>query len=173
MTPERWLQIDKVLQAALERPESQRAAFLDEACGGDEALRKEVESLLGFDERAQHFMEAPALEEVANGLVEDSAEPTAHKRLCPRRRAAYPVGTSTWVTAHEVWQNASQSRPFVLRAPRPRANPLSLIQIDILSHASHASPLSHFGVVVSYPGERYGNRPTAHSLGPKDTPASD
>jgi len=30
--PERWQQIDKILEAALEREESERSAFLDEAC---------------------------------------------------------------------------------------------------------------------------------------------
>ncbi len=74
MTPERWQQIDKVLQAALERPSTQRAAFLDEACAGDEALRKEVESLIRFQERPGTFMEAPALEEAADWLAREKAE---------------------------------------------------------------------------------------------------
>jgi eukaryotic-like serine/threonine-protein kinase len=59
MTPERWQQIDKVLQAALERSEDQRPGFLDEACAGDEALRKEVDSLMGFHQRAA--LETPTL----------------------------------------------------------------------------------------------------------------
>ncbi len=75
MTPERWQQIDKVLQAALEHPQNQRADFLDEACVGDESLRKEVESLIGFHERATSFIEAPALEAAARALAEDETEP--------------------------------------------------------------------------------------------------
>ncbi len=71
MTPERWQQIDRVLQAALERPEDQRAGFLDETCAGDEALRKEVESLVSCHERATSFMETPALETAARWLAED------------------------------------------------------------------------------------------------------
>lgn len=46
MTPERWGRIEELYHAALERPEEQRAGFLDEACGGDQELRGEVESLL-------------------------------------------------------------------------------------------------------------------------------
>jgi len=34
MNPDRWREIERLCQAALERPESQRAAFLDEACAG-------------------------------------------------------------------------------------------------------------------------------------------
>jgi len=46
MHPERWRQIDEVYNSALERRAEERSAFLDEACGGDEELRREVESLL-------------------------------------------------------------------------------------------------------------------------------
>ncbi len=59
MKPERWHQIDKILEAALEQEESERSAFLDEACAGDESLRKEVESLLLAHNRAGDFMEEP------------------------------------------------------------------------------------------------------------------
>jgi serine/threonine protein kinase/tetratricopeptide (TPR) repeat protein/TolB-like protein len=76
VTPERWQQIDKVLQAALERPQDQRTGFLDKECAGDEALRKEVESLIGFHERATTFMEAPPLDVAALGtLAEDPTGP--------------------------------------------------------------------------------------------------
>lgn len=46
MTPERWEQVERLYHAALERETSQRAAFLREACFGDDALRTEVQSLL-------------------------------------------------------------------------------------------------------------------------------
>ena len=52
----------------------QRAAFLEEACAGDEELQREVESLLAFEQRAESFIEAPpatALEEAALGLAAD------------------------------------------------------------------------------------------------------
>ena len=39
-----------VFLAALDRPASERAAFLAEACGDDTALRQEAESLLEFHE---------------------------------------------------------------------------------------------------------------------------
>ena len=48
----RWEQVEKLCQAALELEETRRAAFLEEACAGDEELRREVESLLRFDSAA-------------------------------------------------------------------------------------------------------------------------
>ncbi len=62
MKPERYQKIDEVFQAALERDADQRAAFLDEACAGDPALRRKVEALLASDQQAQTFIEAPAFE---------------------------------------------------------------------------------------------------------------
>ena len=41
MKPERWQQIDKLLEAALEREEGERSAFLEKACAGDESLQKD------------------------------------------------------------------------------------------------------------------------------------
>jgi len=46
MTPERLRQIEDLFHRALEKHESQRAAFLHDACAGDDSVRREVESLL-------------------------------------------------------------------------------------------------------------------------------
>ena len=58
MTPERFQQIDDILQRTLARPAAERDVFLDEACAGDTDLRREVESLLAFDE-ADDFLDRP------------------------------------------------------------------------------------------------------------------
>jgi hypothetical protein len=46
MDSDRWKQVDGLLQSALERPPEERDAFLRHACAGDEALDREVRSLL-------------------------------------------------------------------------------------------------------------------------------
>ena len=46
MNRDRFAEIDRVCQGALDRDPAERAAFLDEACGGDANLRAEVETLL-------------------------------------------------------------------------------------------------------------------------------
>jgi hypothetical protein len=46
MPPDRWRQIEDIFHAALERESGVRQAFLDDACGGDEALRRRVEASL-------------------------------------------------------------------------------------------------------------------------------
>src|SRR5437879_3958847 len=48
-----------VLNAALELRPAERAAYLDQACAGDAALRQQVEALLLSHEQAEGFLEAP------------------------------------------------------------------------------------------------------------------
>ncbi len=74
MTPERWQQIEQLYHSALERKANERAAFLAEACADDEALRREVESLLRCDARAENFIEAPALEVAAQWHAEEQTQ---------------------------------------------------------------------------------------------------
>ena len=74
MTSDRWEQIERTCQAALELEESQRAAFLDQACAGDAELRREVESLLQFDTRGDRFIEEPAVEVAAKMIAREKPE---------------------------------------------------------------------------------------------------
>jgi serine/threonine protein kinase/WD40 repeat protein len=46
MDPERWRKIERIFHDALDADDSRRASVVEAACGGDEALRREVESLL-------------------------------------------------------------------------------------------------------------------------------
>ncbi len=74
MTPERWQQIDNLLQAVIERPLAEREALLAKACSEDKSLRQAVESLLSFQEIAESFLERPALEEAAELFSESQTE---------------------------------------------------------------------------------------------------
>ena len=73
MTPERWQQIDQLLDAALQRNAEERGLFLTDVCAGDESLRREVESLLAAHNRAATFIEAspPVAAEV---ITDDQAK---------------------------------------------------------------------------------------------------
>ncbi|MGH9766506.1 MAG: protein kinase domain-containing protein [Blastocatellia bacterium] len=57
MTPERWRQAQQLFEAALEFDADGRAAFLAVACGEEETLRREVESLLAADDQADGFLD--------------------------------------------------------------------------------------------------------------------
>jgi eukaryotic-like serine/threonine-protein kinase len=68
MDEQRWRRIDTIFKSALELPTAERAAFLEAACAGDPSLRREVESLIDH-ERAEDFLDSPAVEEAARLLA--------------------------------------------------------------------------------------------------------
>jgi eukaryotic-like serine/threonine-protein kinase len=76
MKPERWQEIERLFNATLEQKPEKRAAFLAEACAGDESIRKEVERLLALKSEAEGFIEKPAIEMAAKEMAE--AEATAN-----------------------------------------------------------------------------------------------
>ena len=57
-TPERWARIERLYHEALVCAAPERASFLADACTGDEALRREIESLLEHDGGAA-FLSTP------------------------------------------------------------------------------------------------------------------
>ena len=58
--------VEAIFFAALEKDESQRAAYLDEACAGDPDLRRRVERLLAAHPRVGSFLEQPAVAQAAD-----------------------------------------------------------------------------------------------------------
>ena len=85
MTSNRWEQINRIYDAALEVAEAERPAFLERNCQGDEELRREVESLLAYDKQAQQFIDRPALQLAAEKL---SNEPPS---LIGRKLGPYQI----------------------------------------------------------------------------------
>ena len=69
---DRWQQVSRLYHDVLGRAEEERAAFLHEACGDDEALRREVESLLAHERSAEGFLSGPAVD-VAAKLIHDES----------------------------------------------------------------------------------------------------
>jgi len=74
MKPEHWKRLDELFHSALERTPVERAAFLDEACAGDQSLRKQVEASLAAHEEAGSFAETRAMKVEARGVANDQAK---------------------------------------------------------------------------------------------------
>ena len=60
MSTDRWQQVEDLCHAALACPAEERRPFLVKACEGDEALLREVESLIATESIAEGFMNVPA-----------------------------------------------------------------------------------------------------------------
>ncbi len=73
MDADRWRQISHLCHEAQALADEDRSAFLDSACGGDDALRHEVESLLR-DRRTDSFLASPPAEALVD-LIHPDAKP--------------------------------------------------------------------------------------------------
>jgi eukaryotic-like serine/threonine-protein kinase len=75
MTSEQWQQMKELLVQALELPSEKRRAFLDQACGADHALRREIDALLSEEKViASNFLQSrPGLGGFGN-LVENTGD---------------------------------------------------------------------------------------------------
>src|SRR5262245_24627405 len=73
MKPERWQEIKRLYLTALEKEAAQRAAFLDQVCAGDDDLRREIESLLAYENEAEQFIESSAIEVAAKDVAADKS----------------------------------------------------------------------------------------------------
>src|SRR6516225_3483531 len=72
MNPDRWEQISRIFQAALARGAQERVPFLEEACAGDDALRRAVESLLRYQDNADRVLNEPAAAVAGSALGDTS-----------------------------------------------------------------------------------------------------
>ncbi|HEX9637567.1 MAG TPA: serine/threonine-protein kinase [Acidobacteriota bacterium] len=77
MKPEQWPQIQQLFQAALERDPEQRAAFLEQACGADRSLHREITSLLAAHAQADSFLETQAYQLAAAAAAQPGLAPGA------------------------------------------------------------------------------------------------
>ncbi|MGH9802144.1 MAG: serine/threonine-protein kinase [Blastocatellia bacterium] len=92
MKPERWQQIDGLFHAAAARAPHDRAAFLAEACAGNESLRREVESLLAADSAAEEMATAKLPAKVAAEMFDKPSARIASGQLLNQYRILSPLG---------------------------------------------------------------------------------
>ena len=57
----RWRQVESLLLAVNDLPPEEQESYLRAECAGDEALEREVRSLLRSQQAAGRFLETPAI----------------------------------------------------------------------------------------------------------------
>ncbi len=81
MEREKWEQVKEIFDAALQRAPLERERFLVENCGGDEELRREVQSLLSSFDGANSFLQKPAVGEIADVIESSDKKLESGKRF--------------------------------------------------------------------------------------------
>lgn len=154
MNPERWQQLKRLFEEALEKDVGARAAFLDEACQSDQNLRKEVQVLLdGYGEDS--FLEKPAFE-LAPDLFQSEADDT----LIGTRLGAYEITRKIGHGGMGVVYLARDNRldrPVAIKMLAPRYTSNSHFRERLKREARAAAKLSHPGIATVYSLEELGD----------------
>jgi eukaryotic-like serine/threonine-protein kinase len=90
MDPERWEEIKRIYNLALQCEPDEQEGFLKEVCSGDDSLRKEVETLLAHQRKADGFMKVPAMEVAAHVMAQDQGKSKV-ENLAGRSVAHYHI----------------------------------------------------------------------------------
>jgi tetratricopeptide (TPR) repeat protein/predicted Ser/Thr protein kinase len=74
MDTERWKQVERVFQSALDLPPDEHDAFVKRSCAGDDALERDVRALLRSAEAAGTFLSGPAIEVAAREMARQQSD---------------------------------------------------------------------------------------------------
>jgi serine/threonine-protein kinase len=159
MTDARWSEVERIYHGALERPASERAAFVRREAGQDAELVAEVETLLAYDERPAAFMQHSAIDLAARALA---------GRNRPDASAKYPTTIGSYevlgpLGAGGMGEVLLAHDPRLARKVALKLLPPDLADPDWVAafrlEALAASALSHPSILTIYEiGEHEGAR---------------
>jgi serine/threonine protein kinase/Tol biopolymer transport system component len=149
MTPERYLRINALADAALELPEEKRSAFLEAECAGDPELRRQLEQLLGAHTSENTLMQAPLLEQLAQDIVTTPAGANLAGKQFHHYQILSRIGAGG---IGEVWlaKDLRLGRQVALKvlSPISAADPEQIRRFE--REARAASSLNHPNIVTIY-----------------------
>jgi eukaryotic-like serine/threonine-protein kinase len=148
MMGDRRQRLEDVLMSLLPLTASERATRLDLACANDPELRRELESLLAQESRANRFLEIPALEAAARALAREQSDILSGRSVGPYRIERL-LGAGGMGEVYFGWDTRLQravALKFVSKEYMNDAAALDRFQREAVA----ASALSHPNICVVY-----------------------
>ena len=162
LSPARWPEVSRVVDAALDLPHAERDDFVRRTCAGDAALRADVERLLDAcvrAEHAQHFLAEPATESAASLRVDVPDRAAAGEAVLATLSAALSghytiereLGRGGMATVY-LARDLRHRRPVAMKVLRPDlaasvGAERFLREVEVASGLTHPHilPLHHSG----------------------------
>jgi serine/threonine protein kinase len=154
-----WPRVKAVFTEALERPAGQRSSFVAEACGGDHALRQEVESLLRAHESAGEFAWNDALAAMSIAELRDFSQFDPELQPGTRIGGAYDlvglIGSGSMGRIYKAL-DCNLGRPVALKVLAPSLVPDAAARVRFEREARIIASLSHPNICALYHVGRHG-----------------
>ncbi len=83
--------LEDVFQTACDLPPDKREAYLDEACAGNESMRREIEELIRYYETNKTFLEKPAIQDLAQEMARSGSLPNSSSTMIGRQLGNYRI----------------------------------------------------------------------------------
>ena len=117
MTSDQWERIKELFDAATELPPGERSSFLSRACSGDDAVRAEVQRLLGKHDQMGEFLERPAVA-VAAAQIGESHTFSIDELVSHRFRIVRFIAQGGMGEVYEA-EDLELGEPVALKTIRP------------------------------------------------------
>ena len=147
--------IEEIYHAALEKSPSEREGFLAETCGDDDELRREIESLLSFEEQAENFIETPP-EDVAAAIFVKKRDETLIGRTLNRYCVLSILGAGGMGEVY-LAEDTKLGRKVALKLLPPQFSENAERKARFEQEARAASALNHPNIITIYGIERAEN----------------
>jgi serine/threonine protein kinase len=152
LDPERWQRLRNLFESALEKDEPSRAAYLDQACGTDPSLRREVEALLK-SHSIDNFLEKPAYEALPELFESGVGDSLVGCQLGPYRVTG-KIGRGGMGIVY-LAQDTRLDRPVAVKMLAPKYTADSQQRERLRREARAAARLSHPGIATVYSLEEF------------------
>jgi eukaryotic-like serine/threonine-protein kinase len=154
LDPERWRQLKRLFESAMEKDAAARSAYLDDACKPDPSLRKEIQVLLD-NYGADSFLEKPAYAAAPELFQSEAGDSMVGQRL-----GAYEITRKLGQGGMGVVYLARDcrlDRPVAIKMLAPKYTSDPQFGERLRREARAVARLSHSGIAAVYSLEESGD----------------